>query len=136
MTNFDATLPVETRVVTACDIVMGAAATRDWQRQHHDHVHAINMQLPGIIMNAPTQSGWLHAYAMRWAGEGARIIKWQLKMRAPICPGEVIHLSGQVTTCQFTEKGQTENLILELKLSTQDEVKTVMNLNLRRNAKL
>ncbi|MDD3800420.1 MAG: hypothetical protein PHE36_14720, partial [Novosphingobium sp.] len=63
-------LPV-VRTVSARDIVMGAAASRDWQRQHHDIAYAREMNLPDVIMNAPTQTGWLHAYAMSWAGPGA-----------------------------------------------------------------
>ncbi|OCC25132.1 hypothetical protein MB02_00070 [Croceicoccus estronivorus] len=84
------------RKVSARDIVMGAAASRDWQRQHHDIAYARSMNLPDIIMNAPTQTGWFHAYAMDWAGPGGRIARWRLKMRRSICPGAEVVLSGKV----------------------------------------
>ncbi|AZI36864.1 hypothetical protein NT2_05_04670 [Caenibius tardaugens NBRC 16725] len=86
-----------TRTVTARDVVMGAATSRDWQPQHHDIAYAQGMHLPDIIMNAPTQTGWFHAYAMAWAGPGARIGRWRLKMRRPICPGADVTYSGAVT---------------------------------------
>lgn len=91
-----AILPDVPHLVTARDIVMGAAASRDWQPQHHNHQVALRMNLPGVIMNAPTQTGWLHGYAKRWAGPGARIAAWRLKMRAPVCSGDQILFTGRV----------------------------------------
>ncbi len=85
-----------TRMVTARAIVMGAAASRDWQRQHHDTAYAHEMKLPDVIMNTPTQTAWFHGYAMTWAGPEARIARWRLKMRRPVCPGAEIVLSGAV----------------------------------------
>lgn len=90
-------LPPRQRTLSARDIISGAIASRDWQPQHHDHGHALAMNLSGIIMNAPTQTGWFHGYAMQWAGERARIGRWRLKMLRPLCPGMTVHLSGQVT---------------------------------------
>lgn len=94
-------LAPRTRMVTARDVVMGAAASRDWQPQHHDIGYAQGMKLPDIIMNAPTQTGWFHAYAMDWAngwgGPGTQIARWRLKMRRPICPGAEVTFSGAVT---------------------------------------
>lgn len=89
-------LTPRTRTTTARDVVMGAAASRDWQPQHHDIGYAQEMKLPDIIMNAPTQTGWFHAYAMDWAGPGAQIARWRLKMRRPICPGAEVTFSGTV----------------------------------------
>lgn len=96
-----------TRTVTARDVVMGAATSRDWQPQHHDIAYAQGMNLPDIIMNAPTQTGWFHAYAMEWAGPGARIGRWLLKMRRPICPGTEVTYSGVVTRQEPAWPGST-----------------------------
>ena len=101
MSPDDAASPCGDR--TRC--VMGAAASRDWQPQHHDIGYAQEMKLPGIIMNAPTQTGWFHAYAMDWAGPGAQIARWRLKMRRPICPGAEITFSGTVKRVETTEQG-------------------------------
>lgn len=90
-------LAPQLRTVTARDIAMGAAASRDWQPQHHDNAHARAMNLPDVIMNTPTQTGWLHAYALRWAGPAARIGRWSLAMLRPICPGMEVMLTGKVT---------------------------------------
>lgn len=106
-------LPVQIRDVTAFDIIMGAAASRDWQPQHHDVDHARVMNLPGVIMNTPTQTGWFHAYVMAWAGGSATVRRWKLKMLRPICPGARIELQGKVVKRQPAD-GQGEWLWLEL----------------------
>lgn len=100
-------LPPVTRIVGTRDIIMGAAASRDWQPQHHDVDYAHEMNLPGIIMNAPTQTGWFHAFAMGWAGAGGRIARWRLKMSRPVSPGTEVTLVGEVTHCQSAIAGFT-----------------------------
>ncbi|MCP5395242.1 MAG: hypothetical protein H6918_00655 [Sphingomonadaceae bacterium] len=121
MSDFAQTLATLSRVVTARDIVMGAAASRDWQPQHHDHDHALAMNLPGIIMNAPTQTGWLHGYALQWAGQGARIGRWRLKMNRPVCPGMTVNLGGTVTQRKPAWDG-FEWVWLDLEMWTSGEV--------------
>lgn len=124
-----------TRTVLARDIVMGAAASRDWQPQHHDVAYAREMNLPDVIMNAPTQTGWFHAYAMAWAGEGARIARWKLKMRRSICPGAQVTLTGEVTQVEsaWTE---AEWVWLELRISGAEEQLSSMQLLLARPIEL
>ncbi len=98
-------LPPLVRTVTARDIVMGAAASRDWQPQHHDVAYAHEMNLPGIIMNTPTQTGWFHGYALQWAGGAARIGRWKLTMLRPICPGMTVTLGGAVSARRRAPSG-------------------------------
>lgn len=119
------TLPDATRMVTARDIVMGAAASRDWQPQHHDADHARAMNLPGIIMNTPTQTGWFHGYLLEWAGRNARIGRWKLSMLRPICPGMTVTLSGTVIANQAAAKGGNW-LWLDLAITGQGEICSTM----------
>lgn len=118
-------LPAVTRTVSARDIVMGAAASRDWQPQHHDADHARAMKLPGIIMNTPTQTGWFHGYLLEWAGNDARIGRWKLSMIRPICPGMEVTLNGTVTASQAAACGG-EWLWLELSMTAQGELASTM----------
>lgn len=119
------TLPDATRMVTARDIVMGAAASRDWQPQHHDADHACAMNLPGIIMNTPTQTGWFHGYLLEWAGRNARIGRWKLSMLRPICPGMTVILGGTVIANQAAAKGGNW-LWLDLAITAQGETCSTM----------
>lgn len=120
-------LPASQRLVSARDIVMGAAASRDWQPQHHDHDHALAMSLPGIIMNAPTQAGWFHGFAMQWAGPGARIGRWKLRMRESICPGMELVISGCVTRREAAPAG-CEWVWLDLAMVAAGQHKSTMKL--------
>lgn len=106
------------RSVSARDIIVGAVASRDWQPQHHDHAHALAMNLPDIIMNTPTQTGWFHAYAMDWAGAGARIGRWRLKMRFPVCPDTRVTMAGRVSAMQAGPQGSRW---LQLSLAMRNE---------------
>lgn len=83
--------------VTARLIIMGAAASRDWQPQHHDAAWASAAGLPGIIMNNYTQAGWAMRYATDWSGPQGRIGRLRLAMRNPICAGDLMEISGVVS---------------------------------------
>lgn len=117
--------------VTALDIIMGAAATRDWNRQHHDDVYSREMRLPGVIMNAPTQTGWFHAYAMRWAGPGARIARWKLKMRKPVVSGAQLRFSGK-SVHQEPAGSAAHWIWLDLSMEGESQLHSTMNLLLAR----
>ncbi len=121
----DDALPSLTRIVSARDIAIGAAASRDWQPQHHDIAYAQGMKLPDIIMNAPTQTGWFHAYAMKWAGTDAWIARWRLKMRRPICPGMEVTYSGTVSRRETGLPG-AEWVWLDLQCKAGEETLSTM----------
>jgi acyl dehydratase len=82
--------------VTHKMIVMGAAASRDWQPQHHDPAAALAAGLPGIIMNNYTQAGLISRYVTDWSGAQGRIGRMRFSMRRPLCPGAVIAIRGMV----------------------------------------
>jgi hypothetical protein len=59
--------------VTATTVVQGAAASRDWQPQHHDYSWARRVGTKDIFLNTPTQVGWLRRYITDWAGPASRL---------------------------------------------------------------
>ena len=89
-------LPSLSVAVAVRHIIAGAAASRDWQPQHHDHASALESGLPDIIMNTPTQAGWLERFVTDWSGPAARIGRLRHRMLKPICPGDQIQLLGAV----------------------------------------
>ncbi|WP_321808833.1 MaoC/PaaZ C-terminal domain-containing protein [Burkholderia sp. BCC1993] len=92
--------------ITAKRIIMGAAASRDWQPQHHDDVAATTqMNLPGIILNTPTQAGWLSKYVTNWSGPNGRIGRMRFRMARPICPGDEVALRGRVSGARRAAEG-------------------------------
>ncbi|MDR3509011.1 MAG: MaoC/PaaZ C-terminal domain-containing protein [Caulobacteraceae bacterium] len=83
--------------ISAKTIVMGAAASRDWQPQHHDSAWARDSAgLPDIIMNNYTQAGFFCRYVTDWSGPDGRIGRFKFAMKKPICPGDEILLQGVV----------------------------------------
>jgi len=82
--------------VTPTTIVLGASASRDFQPQHHDHAWCVRVGLRDIIMNTPNQAGWISRYITDWAGPMARLGRISFKMLTPICPGDLLVISGTV----------------------------------------
>ena len=59
-------LPTLEVPVTARMIVSGAAASRDWQPQHHDHTWAVERAgTRDIFINTPTLAGWFERQCCR-----------------------------------------------------------------------
>ena len=116
------------RSVSARDIIMAAAASRDWQPQHHDADHARAVNLPGVIMNTPTQTGWFHAYALQCLGGMARIGRWNLKMLRPVYPGLSVKLSGTVILRRPADHRGWEWLWLDLEMQADEAVLSTMRL--------
>lgn len=79
-------------------IVQGAAATRDWAPLHHDSpwVHA-NTQLKDIILNTPSQTGWIHRYLTDRLGPLTRVTRLRQRMRTPLLAGDQVAIHGQVS---------------------------------------
>jgi acyl dehydratase len=101
-----ARLPPLAIAMAARHIVMGAAASRDWQPQHHDHRHAVErMGLPGIILNTPAQAGWLSRYVTDWSGPRGRIARLRFRMLKPVCPGDTVIARGVVDRADRAAQG-------------------------------
>jgi acyl dehydratase len=101
-------LPAAVTPVTAKLIVMGAAASRDWQPQHHDRAWAQGgAGLPDIIMNNYTQAGLVSRYVTDWTGPEGRIGRLTLAMKRPVCPGGELMFQGVIEAVLPTVHGHT-----------------------------
>ncbi len=90
--------------VTARTIIMGTAASRDWQPQHHDATWAVaHSGLPDIIMNNYTMAGWVSRYITDWSGPQGRIGRLSLQMKTPVCPGDELLFSGAMKSAEVME---------------------------------
>lgn len=118
------TLPVLTVPMTAQRIISGAVATRDWQPIHHDQALAQQSGLRGIILNAPSQAGWISKYITDWAGSSARIQRLSFRMKDSICPGDEMQLRGEITACELQPDGQ-RRVTASVHISADDKPRTV-----------
>ncbi|MBC2778963.1 MaoC/PaaZ C-terminal domain-containing protein [Parasphingopyxis marina] len=84
-------IPITRKLVS-----MGAAASRDWQPQHHDPDWARDAGLPDIIMNNYTQAGLISRFVTDWSGPSGRIGRLRFSMRRPVCPGGTAKFRGMV----------------------------------------
>ena len=113
-------LPELRVTMTAQKIISAAAATRDWQPIHHDHAVAAASGLRGIILNAPSQTGWISKYITDWAGPRAQIKRLSFKMKDSICPGDALCLNGEVIS-----KDNDGLVVAAVTLSVGEKIKTV-----------
>ena len=103
---------------SAQKIISAPAATRDWQPIHHDYEIASKSGLRGIILNAPSQAGWISKYITDWTGPHARIKRLAFKMKDSICPGDELIIKGEII-------GKTDDFITaEVSLLVGDKLKT------------
>ena len=109
--------------MTAQKIISAAAATRDWQPIHHDHEAALKAGLRGIILNSPSQAGWISKYITDWTGPGARIQRMAFKMKDSICPGDEMIITGEITGKDGNTVSASVTLCVGEKLKTAAEVR-------------
>jgi acyl dehydratase len=117
-------LPVLQVPITAQKIISAAAATRDWQPIHHDHDIAIKSGLRGIILNAPSQTGWISKYVTDWAGSQAQIKRLSFKMKDSICPGDALTISGEIIGKEAVDNGLTR-ITASVTLAVGEIIKTI-----------
>jgi acyl dehydratase len=112
-------LPTMEVPITARMIVFGAAASRDWQPQHHDHRWAVERAgTRDIFLNTPTLAGWLERYLTDWTGPYGRLGRLTFKMRKPMCVGDTLVFDGMVDSIE------TGWVNLALQLTVEGEVAT------------
>ena len=112
------TLPELHITLSAQKIISAAAATRDWQPIHHDHEAATKAGLRGIILNSPSQAGWITKYITAWAGTAADIRNMSFRMKDSFCPGDAMIVRGEITA-----KDQ-QRITATITLSSDTAVKT------------
>ena len=117
-------LPSFELAVTAKTVVMGAAASRDWQPQHHDHAWAVSRAgTREIFLNTPNQAGWIERYLTDWTGSHGRLGRMAFRMRTPVCPGDTLVFNGTVRDVNPDESGSTW-VGLDVELTVNGEVVT------------
>jgi acyl dehydratase len=84
--------------ITPTQIVAGALASRDFQDVHHDVPAARAKGSPDIFMNILTTNGLVGRYVTEWAGPDARLASIAIRLGVPNHPGDVMTLSGVVTS--------------------------------------
>lgn len=112
--------------ITAQKIISAAAATRDWQPIHHDHEAAIKAGLRGVILNSPSQAGWISKFITDWAGAGAIIKRMSFKMKDSICPGDEMILTGEIISIDSNLITVAITIHVGEKLKTTAEVQFVI----------
>ncbi|WP_238005637.1 MaoC/PaaZ C-terminal domain-containing protein [Dactylosporangium sp. AC04546] len=121
----DDRLPELSHGVTATSVVLGALATRDWRPMHHDRDFAIHHSgTRDIFLNTPNQAHWFERYVSDWAGPKARLGRLEFRMRTPVCPGDRMVVSGEVTEVAIDTMG-CGWATLALRLTVGDEDRTV-----------
>jgi len=117
------TLP-ELRVdVTPRTVVMGASSSRDWQPQHHDHRHCVDVaNLPDIFLNTPNQAGFIERYLTDWGGPHCRIGKLGFRMKRTVVPGNTMVFNATVTG--VTGDADVTWVDLEVALTVDDALAT------------
>lgn len=98
-------LPELVYSVTATTVAQGAAASRDWQPQHHDYAWAQRVGTQDIFLNTPTQGGWICRFITDWSGPYTRFGRITYRMRSPIYPGDNLRFSGEVVSTFTDEMG-------------------------------
>jgi acyl dehydratase len=117
-------LPQLDRKMRAQQIVSAAAASRDWMPIHHDHRFATEKSgLRDIILNAPSQAGWISRYITDWTGPEGRVKSLEFRMKDSICPGDAMTVTGEVTEIQdATQCGCW--VTVNVRLMVEDQLKT------------
>jgi acyl dehydratase len=109
--------------VTPRTVVMGASATRDWQPQHHDHKHCVEVaNLPDIFLNTPHQAGIIQRYLTDWGGPHARLGRLAFRMKRSVVPGDRLDLDAQVT--EVRDDDEVTWVALDLQLTVDGELAT------------
>ena len=83
--------------ITRTLIVATAIAGRDYQDVHHDPELARERGSKDVFMNILTSNGLVGRYVTDWAGPAARLRKVAIRLGAPIYPGDVMTMTGEVT---------------------------------------
>ncbi len=117
-------LPPLAYPVTATTVVLGALATRDWRRMHHDKDFAVDRNgTRDIFLNTPNQAAWFERFVTDWTGPYGRLQRMTFRMRGSIFPGDTMVFTGVVTDTGVDDTG-CGFAVLDIAVSVDDDIKT------------
>ncbi len=77
-------------------VVAGAVASRDFTPVHHSKGAANKSGLANVFPNILTDNGLVGRYVTDWAGPDSTLKRVNIKLGAPVLPGEVLKFTGEV----------------------------------------
>lgn len=77
-------------------VVAGAVASRDFTPVHHNKNAANASGLANVFPNILTDNGLVGRFVTDWAGPEATLKRVNIKLGAPVQPGEVLKFTGSV----------------------------------------
>jgi hypothetical protein len=103
--------------VTRCAFM--ASASRDFAPQHHNREYAQQQsKAPDMFLGTHFNIGILCRFMTDWGGPNSTIRRAKLGMRRPICAGDDMIITGQVTR-KFEHEGEGR-VDINIEVSTQD----------------
>jgi acyl dehydratase len=91
------TLPDTAIDISVSFVVAGAVASRDFTPVHHNKAAANASGLANVFPNILTDNGLTGRYITDWAGPDSTIKRVNIKLGAPVMPGEQLKFTGEVT---------------------------------------
>lgn len=77
-------------------VVAGAVASRDFTPVHHNKGAANASGLANVFPNILTDNGLAGRFVTDWAGPESTLKRVNIKLGAPVQPGEVLKFTGEV----------------------------------------
>ena len=87
------------------DLVRYAAATRDWNPIHWDHISAVTAGLPGVVVHGLLQACWALRHATVGASGDRPLASARIRFRTPLLPANPV-------TVTSNQDGSTINISL------------------------
>ena len=83
--------------ITVSLVVGGAIASRDFTTVHHDKSVANASGLANVFPNILTDNGLVGRFVTDWSGPESTLKRVNIKLGAPVLPGETLKIIGEVT---------------------------------------
>ncbi|MCC7516456.1 MAG: acyl dehydratase [Pseudomonadales bacterium] len=77
-------------------VVAGAIASRDFTPVHHNKAAANASGLGNVFPNILTDNGLVGRFVTDWAGPDSTLKRVNIKLGAPVQPGEILKFTGEV----------------------------------------
>jgi acyl dehydratase len=114
-------LPEITDCVSFTRVASAPTATLDYFPLHHSPPYALAEGHPDIIMNSIQVMGFIDRVATEWAGPGSFVARRQLRLRAPVYPGDTLRGSGRVTRTWVDDDGPRVRHLVEIDITVKKD---------------